>query len=176
MIERLLLLVVPARKGADAPGAAERVEFVDEDDRWRLLVCLLKQVSHPRRADADEHLDELRTGYREERHLGFASHGLGQQGLAGAGRTDQQHALGHASPEPAVVGRAFQEVDNLAQFVLGFVDAGDVGKIHAGVGLDIDLRLAFADCHQAAAKAATFCGAFGDVPPQAEEQQHRHHP
>jgi hypothetical protein len=57
---------------------------------------LLEQVAHPRRADADEHLDELAAGDREERHPGLAGHGLGQQRLAGAGRADQQHALGHA--------------------------------------------------------------------------------
>ena len=61
LIERLLLLVVAARKRPNAAGAAQRIEFVDEDDGRRLLVSLLKQVAHPRRADADEHLDEFRT-------------------------------------------------------------------------------------------------------------------
>ena len=61
LIERLFFLVVAACKRPNAAGAAQRIEFVDEDDGRRLLVSLLKQVAHPRRADADEHLDELRT-------------------------------------------------------------------------------------------------------------------
>ena len=64
---------------------------------------LLEQVAHARGADADEHLDELGAGDREERHLGLAGDRLGQQRLAGAGRADQEHALRHAPAEPAVL-------------------------------------------------------------------------
>jgi len=46
---------------------------------------------------------------------------------------------------------ALQEIDDLAEFILGFIDAGDIGKGHAGIGLDIDLGLALADRHQPAA-------------------------
>ena len=46
-----------------------------------------------RRADADEHLDEVGTGDGEERHVRLAGDGARQQRLAGAGRADQQHAL-----------------------------------------------------------------------------------
>src|ERR1019366_2369960 len=51
-----------------------------------------------------------------------------QQGLAGAGRPHQQHALGDS---PTQAGKPFgvlQELDNLFQFVLGLIDPGDVGK------------------------------------------------
>ena len=58
-----------------------------------LLPRLLEQVAHARRADADEHLDELRAVDREERHAGLAGHRAREQRLAGAGRADQQHAL-----------------------------------------------------------------------------------
>ena len=70
LVERLLLLVVAAER-IGAAGAAERVEFVDEDDRRRLLSRLLEQVAHARGADADEHLDELRAG--NEKNLTPAS-------------------------------------------------------------------------------------------------------
>ena len=176
LVERLLLLVVPPGKRPDAAGAAQRIQLVNEDDGGRSLVSLLKQVAHPRSSDANEHLDEFRARYRVERHLGLARDGLGQQGLAGAGRADQQHAFRHASTEPSVIRRALEEVDDLAQFVLGFVDACDVGKCHAGIGFDVDFRLALSDSHQAAAKPLAFGRAFSDVPPQSEEQQHRHGP
>ena len=102
--ERLLLLVVAAA-AEGAAGAAERVELVDEDDRRRVLARLLEQVAHPRRADADEHLDEFRAGDREERHAGLAGDGARQQRLAGARRADQQHALRQAPAEPPVAVR-----------------------------------------------------------------------
>ena len=62
---------------------------------------LREQVAHARRAHADEQLDELRAADREERHVGLAGHGLGEQRLARARRADQQHALGQLAAERA---------------------------------------------------------------------------
>ena len=93
LVERLLALVVAAAEpAAAAAGAADRVELVDEDDRRGGLLGLLEQVAHARGADADDHLDELRGGRREERHAGLARDRAGQQRLAGARRAGQQHA------------------------------------------------------------------------------------
>jgi len=39
-----------------------RVDLVDEDDARRVLLGLAEEVAHARRADADEHLDELGAG------------------------------------------------------------------------------------------------------------------
>ncbi len=91
LIERLFALVVAAAK-ARAAMAPDRVDFVDEDDAGRVLLGLLEHVAHPARADADEHLDEVRARDGEERHVGFARDRPGGQGLAGARRADQQHA------------------------------------------------------------------------------------
>ena len=95
LIERLLTLVV---YGTDvhAPLAADRVQFIDEDDAGRLSFRLLEQVAHPRGADTDEHFDKIAAAERKERNLGFAGHRPGQQGLAGAGGSDQQHPFGNA--------------------------------------------------------------------------------
>ena len=98
LVERLLALVVAAAE-AGAALAADRVDFVDEDDAGRVLLGVLEHVAHAGRAHADEHLDEVRAGDREERHLGFAGDALGQQGLAGAGRADQQQAARNAAAE-----------------------------------------------------------------------------
>ena len=59
--------------------------------------------SHARRADADEHLDKLGTGDREERHAYLACHRFREQRLAGAGRPDQEDAFGDAGAEPAAL-------------------------------------------------------------------------
>ena len=176
LVQRLLLLVVSAGQGADAAGAAERVQLVDEDDGRRLLSRLLEQVAHARGADADEHLDEFRAGDREERHAGFARDRLGQQRLAGAGRADQQHAFRHASAEPTVAGGVLEEVDDLLQLVLRLVHAGNVGEGDLRVGLDVDLRLALAELHQSAAESLIGSEAAHDEPPHANEQKNRHKP
>src|SRR3972149_10486303 len=59
LIEGLLPFIMPP-DGIDAAGLAECVKFVNEDDAGRLLFGLHKKVSHPRRPQADEHLDKLR--------------------------------------------------------------------------------------------------------------------
>src|SRR5436309_2685952 len=79
--------------------AADGVDFVHEDDAGRVLLRLVEEVADAARADADEHLHELRAGDREEGHAGFAGDRLAEQGLAGSGRPDQQHALGDARAE-----------------------------------------------------------------------------
>src|SRR5262249_17769379 len=81
LVERLLALVVPAAESGTAV-TADGVDLVDEDDRGRRVLRLLEQVAHARRADADEHLDEIGAADREERHARFTGDGLRKQRLA----------------------------------------------------------------------------------------------
>jgi hypothetical protein len=83
LVERLLALVVAAAE-AGAAVAADGVDLVHEDDAGAVLLGLLEQVAHAGGADADEHLDEVRAGDREERHARLAGDGAGEQRLAGA--------------------------------------------------------------------------------------------
>ncbi len=53
-------------------------------------------------------------------------HRLGEQRLAGAGRTVQQDAPRHAGAELAEALGVAQELDDLAQLVLGLLDSGHV--------------------------------------------------
>ena len=106
LVQRLLALLVAAHRRLDA-DLAERVELVDEDDAGRLGLGLREQVAHARRADADEHLDELRAAQAEERHLRFAGDRARQQRLAGARRADEQHALGNLAADARCTSSAF---------------------------------------------------------------------
>ena len=139
-----------------------------------MLASLLEQVAHPCRADPDEHLDEFRTGDREERHPGLAGHRAGEQGLAGPRWADQQHALGRPAAEPPVFDRVLQKVDDLDQFLLGLVDPGDIGEGDPGFLFDIDLGAALADRHHAAEPA------LPEAPdrehPDPDEEDRRQHP
>ena len=91
---------LPAERLRAAAGPADGVQLVDEDDRRRHLLGLVEQVAHPAGADADDRLDELRRGDREERHLGLAGHRAGQQGLA-ACRAGRRAARRAGSARPA---------------------------------------------------------------------------
>src|SRR2546428_122942 len=78
--------------------ATECVDLVEEDDAGRVLLRMPEEVAHPRRADADEHLDEVGAAQRKVGDLCLARHGARQQRLAGAGWTDQQDPARHARP------------------------------------------------------------------------------
>ena len=62
-------------------------------------------------------------------HLGFAGDGAREQRLAGARRADEQHALRESCRRCVVYFfGCLQELDDLAQLLLGLVDAGDVAE------------------------------------------------
>ncbi len=94
-----------------------------------------------------------------------------KQRLAGAGRTNQQHAARNAPAEPLELLRIAQELDDLLQIFLGFVDARDVLKGHAPLRLGQKLRLRLAKAHGAAAGAALHLPRHEN--PHAQKQQQR---
>src|SRR5690606_4074085 len=58
LVQGLLALVVAAAQACTAL-AADRIDFVDEDDARGLLLGVFEHVTHARGTDADEHLDEV---------------------------------------------------------------------------------------------------------------------
>src|SRR3546814_53053 len=92
LVQRLLALVVAVAE-AGAAMAADRVDFVDEDDARRVALRLFEHVADARRTHTDEHFDEVRTRNGEEGHAGFTRDRAGEQGFASAGRADEQSAL-----------------------------------------------------------------------------------
>ena len=96
LIQRLVALPRDIR----AAMGADRVELVDEDDRRGILAGLLEQSPDPRGPQAGEHLHERGGRLAEEVGARLVSDGLGEQGLAGAGRAVQQDALRHRCAQP----------------------------------------------------------------------------
>ena len=127
LVQRLLSLVVAAAK-AGSSSSRHRIDLIDEDDAGGVLLRLVKHVADTGGADTDEHLHEVRAGDRVERHAGFAGHRLGKQGLAGAGASLEQHALGDSCANARIPRGILQEVDDLLQVLLLLVEARDIRK------------------------------------------------
>jgi hypothetical protein len=125
LIQGLLALVMSAAK-ACATVTSDGVDFVDEDDAGGVLLALLEEVADAGCADAYEHLDEVRTGDGEEWDVGFASDCAGQEGLAGSRRSDEEDTLGDAAAEALELLRLAEELDDLLELFLGFVNSGDI--------------------------------------------------
>ena len=169
LVEGLLALVVAAAE-AGPPVAADRVDLVDEDDARRVLLGLVEHVAHARRTDPDEHLDEVGPGDGEERDLGLAGDGLGEQGLAGARRAHHQHAARDLAPELLELRGVAQEVDQLANLLLGLLHARDVGERDLDLVLADEARAALAERERATAAAAALHLAHEEDPHPDEEQ------
>jgi len=100
-----------------------------------MVLGLLEQVSNPRCADAHEHLHEVGPGDVEEGNIRLPGDGPGQERLAAAGRSGQEHALGDLRPHCPELLRLAQELDDLLQLLLGLVHARHVVEGHALVGV-----------------------------------------
>ena len=129
LIERLFALVV---SGTDprTSSSPDGVQLVDEDHRGRLFHGGLEHVAHPGRSHTHEHFDELGGGDEEKLRVGLAGDRPGQQRLAAAGRSLQQHAprQPHARVDPSLGG--LEEIDQIAQQQLCLRAPADVGKGH----------------------------------------------
>ena len=169
LVERLLALVVPAAE-TRSTVAADRVDLVDEDDARRVLLGLVEHVADARRADPDEHLDEIGTGDREERHLGLAGDGLGEQRLAGTRRAHHQHAAGDLAAELLELGGIAQEVDQLPDLFLGLLHARHVGEGDLDLILADEARAALAERERTPAAPAALHLAHEEYPHPDEEQ------
>ena len=166
LVQRLLALVVAAAH-AGAAVAADGVDLVHEDDAGRVLLRLLEEVADAAGADADEHLDEVRAGDREEGDAGLAGDGAGEQRLAGAGRAVEQDALGDAGAERLELLRVLEEFLDLLQLLHRLVDPGDVAE---GDFRRVDrhpLRFRFAEVHHPRAAALHL---VHQEDPEAEEE------
>src|SRR4029453_12131132 len=101
-------------------------DLVDEDDAGRVLFSLLEQVADARGAHADEHLDEIGAGDREEGNVRLARDRARQEGLAGPRGAHQEHPLGDLPAELLELLRVLEELDDLLQLFLGLLDPGHV--------------------------------------------------
>jgi hypothetical protein len=149
LVQRLLALVVAA---AEARAAMPTDASISSMKMMQgAFFFAWSNMSRTRLgADAHEHLDEVRSGDGEERHVRLAGDGTRDQRLTGAGRADEEAAARNAAAEPLELLRVAQELDDLLQVVLGLVDAGHVLEGDAAMRLRQQLRLGLAEAHGAA--------------------------
>src|SRR6056297_2012181 len=77
-----------------------------------------------------------------------------QQRLTGARRANQKRALGDLAAKTAELLRIAQEFDDLFEFLLGLIDAGDIVKRDAAMLFGQHLGLGLAKAHRATLAAA----------------------
>ena len=74
---------------AGAAMAADGVDLVDEDDAGGIPLPLVEEIADTRGADADKHLDEIRTRKRKEGNARLAGDGLREKRLTRPRRAEK---------------------------------------------------------------------------------------
>ena len=124
-IERLLAFVMPSSHAVTAV-ASDRIDFIDKNEAGGAFAALFEHVTDARGADPDEHFDEVGSADAEERDIGLAGDGAGEEGLAGAGRADHENAFGDAAAELLEFFRIAEEVNQFGDFFPRLFDPGDI--------------------------------------------------
>ncbi len=169
LVQRLLALVVTAAE-TGAAVTTDCVDLVDEHDRRRVLLGLLEQVAHARGADADEHLDEVRTADRIEGNPGLTRDGSREQRLSRPRWSEQQHAARDLRPHRLELGGVLQVLLDLLQLLDRLVDARDVLERRLRLVLADELRARLAELHHPSAAALRL---IHDEDEGADDQDHR---
>jgi hypothetical protein len=154
LVEGLLALIVMLH-GMYPARLPHYIQLIDKDDRWRLLLRLLKEITHSCCAHPSKHFHKLRATQAEKWYMGLARHGPGQESFARAWRTNQQHALGNPTTQSHVSLWLPQEIDNLLEFFLGLLGIRHISKGDTRVACCVHPCPALTELQHALAKAHT---------------------
>ena len=92
LVKSLLSLIMRTAKSCTS-ASCHSIYLVYENDAGAVSLGFVEHISDTCGTDAHIHFHEIRTGYAEERHLGFSCYCLGKQGLTRTGRTYKYYAL-----------------------------------------------------------------------------------
>src|SRR5690606_7800210 len=97
-----------------------------EDDTWRILFRVFKQVADTGCPDPNEHFNEIRTGNREERYAGFTRNSTRQKRLTCTRRPDQKDSFWNTCSKFSKLTRVFQEIHNFFKLRFLFIRTRNV--------------------------------------------------
>ena len=131
LIQGLLSLIVPASKSG-SPAASDRVDFIDEENAWRIATSFLKEVPDPARTNSNKHFHKIRTAHTEKRNVRLPCNSFGEQSLSGPRRPGHQHSLWNPSSQLTEFGGILQEFYGFRQIGLGLFHSGHIleGNFH----------------------------------------------
>lgn len=115
----------------------DRVKLINENDAGRVLLGLFEHVSYSGGADTDEHLNELRCRDGEEGNACFTCYCLRQKCLTCSWWTNKKGPSWNFGSEIGEFRGCLQEVNDLHELFLGFVDSGDSIEVDTGIRLHL---------------------------------------
>ena len=158
---------------ASATMTTHRIDFVDENDAWRLLLGLIKHIANTRGTDTNKHLNKVRARDREEWHLGLACNGFSQQRLTGTWLSYHQHTARNTATELLEATRVSQELDKLLNVFFGLVHTCDISEGCRNLVFAKELCFALPKTHGATTATATALHLAHKEHEHRENQQNR---
>src|SRR5210317_911231 len=146
LVEGLLALVM-ATTHTGATMTTDGIYFVDKDNARSILLALDEQVPDTAGTDTDKHLNKVGTRNRKEGHSRLAGNRPAEKSFTRTRGAYQQHAFRDPPTKPGKLFRVFQKRDNLFQFVLGFIDPGNIIEGDLGLGFAEQFGAALAEAH-----------------------------
>ena len=148
LIKCLFPFIMP-RHAAHTAGFSQGIKFIDENDARCLLFSLNKKIPHPGSPQADEHFYKFRSTQAEKGDTTLPRHRFGKQGFPRPGRPHEKNTLGDFSPQFGKSSRFLQKIDNFNQFLLCFINAGNIIEGHVQFIFHINACLVFPEGHEA---------------------------
>ena len=177
LVQSLFALIVAAQR-ASVTLFADGIDLIDEDNAGCFFLGLTEKVTDLGSAHTDEHLDKFRTGHGEERYIGLSRNRLGQHGLTGTGRADEQNALGHCGADLFVFAGIVQVFHDLHQVFFGLLFPGDIGKTNTlrGFYIDLGIALTHTEHHRRGAAVCPLDHLLVQIIAKSAENRDRQHP
>ena len=157
LVQCLLSLVVTAAKTGSSLSC-HCIYLINKYDTGCVLLSFRKHIPHTGCSDSDKHLDEIRTGQAEEWYSGLSGHCLCKQRLTGSRRSHKDNSLWNAGSKLCILGWICQEIDDLLQLLLLFLESCYILKMLCIWIIRIDpLCTALAKVHHLGIAASLTC-------------------
>ena len=152
LVQRLFAFIIATAKTGTAM-TADGINFINENDTWRILFCLFEHVANTACTNADKHFNKIRTGNCEKRHIGFTGNRTGKQCFTCSGRANKQDTPRDTTTKTLEFLRFTQKFDNFLQILFGFIDARNILECYAAMRLCQQFCLGLAEPHRSARSA-----------------------
>ena len=110
LIESLFTFVVSSSQ-TGSTASSNSINFIDENNAWRIFLSLFKEISNPTCSNPDKHFHKIRPADAEKRNFRLTGDRFCQHGLPRSGISHQKDSSGYFSSQFFKLFRGRQKLD-----------------------------------------------------------------
>ena len=131
------------------------IDLINKDDTRCVTLALFEKISYTGSTYTNKHFHKIRTGNGEKRNARFPGNSLGQKRLTSSWRSYKDNSFRDSGPHLGILLGILQEIYNLLQLLLLFLQARYVLESHFLIIRHGHSRPAFAEIHHLGIGATT---------------------